>query len=100
VIPLKWLRGRGALALLAVAGCSLACGRGAEPETTGETIAVTVQPARIGSLRYGVRVRHRRPAAAADSVVTADQPAKSLRFHNEGDTVKTGDVLVRLDIPS
>jgi multidrug efflux system membrane fusion protein len=102
VIPLKWIRGRGALALLAVAGCSLACGRAAEQETTAETIAVTVQAARIGSLRDTVSAPGTVvPAAAADFVVTADQPAEIAEIpHNEGDTVKTGDVLVRLDIPS
>ena len=102
MIPLRWLRRRGALALLAVAGCSLACGRGGEKETAAETIAVTVQPARIGSLRDTVSVSGTVvPAAVADFVVTADQPAEIAELpHNEGDTVKTGDVLVRLEIPS
>ena len=85
-----------------VAGCSLACGRGSDPETTAETIAVTVQPARIGSLRDTVSVSGVVvPAAVADFVVTADQPAEIAEIpHNEGETVKTGDVLVRLDIPA
>ena len=85
-----------------VAG-TLACGRGGGEETVaGETIAVTVQPARTGSLRDTVSVSGTVvPAAVADFIVTADQPAEIAELpKNEGDTVKTGDLLVRLDIAS
>ena len=85
-----------------VAG-TLACGRGSgEPEVAGETIAVTVQPARTGSLRDTISVSGNVvPAAVADFIVTADQPAEIAELpKNEGDTVKTGDLLVRLDIAS
>ena len=85
-----------------VAG-TFACSRGSgEEAAAGETIAVTVQPARLGSLRDTVSVSGTVvPAAVADFVVTADQPAEIAELpKNEGDTVKTGDLLVRLDIAS
>ena len=82
---------------------TLACSRGASEEAVaGETIAVTVQPARVGSLRDTVSVSGTVvPAAAGDFVVIADQPAEIAELpKNEGDAVKTGDLLVRLDIAS
>ena len=85
-----------------VAG-TLACSRGGGEQTVaGETIAVTVQPARVGSLRDTVSVSGIVvPAVVADFVVTADQPAEIAELpKNEGDIVKTGDVLVRLEIAS
>jgi membrane fusion protein (multidrug efflux system) len=85
-----------------VAG-TLACSRGSsEQAVAGETIAVTVQPARLGSLRDTVSVSGTVvPATVADFIVTADQPAEIAELpKNEGDTVKTGDLLVRLDIAS
>jgi len=85
-----------------VAG-TLACSRGGGEQTVaGETIAVTVQPARTGSLRDTVSVSGTVvPAAVADFIVTADQPAEIAELpKNEGDVVKTGDLLVRLDIAS
>ena len=79
-----------------------ACGRKSEETVAGETIAVTVQPVRTGSLRDTVSVSGNVvPAAVADLIVTADQPAEIAELpKNEGDAVKTGDVLVRLEIAS
>ncbi len=79
-----------------------ACSRKSEETVAGETIAVTVQPVRTGSLRDIVSASGTVvPAAVADFVVTADQPAEIAELpKNEGDAVKTGDVLVRLDIAS
>ena len=82
---------------------TIACSRKAGEETVaGETIAVTVQPVRTGSLRDTVSVSGNVvPAAVADFIVTADQPAEIAELpKNEGDVVKTGDLLVRLDIAS
>lgn len=89
-------------ALVAATGLAGACSRKAEETVAGETIAVTVQPVRTGSLRDIVSVPGTVvPAAIADMIVTADQPAEIAELpKNEGDAVKTGDVLVRLEIAS
>ena len=86
-----------------LSGLTGACSRkGGEETVAGETIAVTVQPVRIGSLRDTVSVSGNVvPAAVADFIVTANQPAEIAELpKNEGDAVKTGDLLVRLDIAS
>ena len=96
-------RGLGFAVFAALVAGTLACSRGSGEETVaGETIAVTVQPARVGSLRDTVSVSGTVvPATVADFIVTADQPAEIAELpKNEGDTVKTGDLLVRLDIAS
>lgn len=80
-----------------------ACSRGANEETgAGETIAVTVQAARLGSLRDLVTASGTVvPTAAGDFLVTADQPAEIVEVtKSEGDAVKAGEVLVKLDIPA
>ena len=89
--------------LAALTAATIACGRkGGEEAVAGETIAVTVQTVRMGSLRDTVSVSGNVvPAAVADFIVTADQPAEIAELpKNEGDAVKTGDLLVRLEIAS
>ena len=92
-----------AVLLAAVAG-AVGCGRGGDEtgEASGETIAVTVQAARLGSLRDVVSVAGTVvPSVVADFVVTANQPSEIVELpKNEGDAVAAGDVLVRLDVPS
>lgn len=89
-------------AAVAIAG-GAACSRGTDSgEAAGETIAVTVQQARLGSLRDFVSVSGNVvPSAAADFIVTASEPAEIVELpKNEGDTVQPGDLLVRLELPA
>ena len=87
------------LLLAGGAGCS----RGGESnEAAGQTIAVTVQAARIGSLRDLVAATGSVvPTAVGDFLVTSNGPAEIVEVtKNEGDQVKAGDVLVRLEVAS
>jgi len=87
-----------AVPLLAIA----ACGREDAAPAAAETIAVTVQPARLETLREvltlpGTVV----PSTLADFTVVALESAEILELPKaEGATVREGDVLVRFDIPS
>ena len=88
-----------ARAAVATAGCG-----GGDAGTAQQTgaIAVTLAPARLDTMRDvllfpGTVV----PSAIADFVVTASEPAEITELTvNEGDVVKTGDVLVRFEIPA
>jgi multidrug efflux system membrane fusion protein len=73
-----------------------------EGPVAGETIAVTVQEARLGALRDTVTASGNVvPSAAADQLVTATEPAEIAELpRNEGDKVQGGDLLVRLEVPS
>ncbi len=83
--------------VLALAACSRG---GGDAETPIETIAVTVQAVRSGSLRDTVSVSGTIvPASAGDFTVSADQAAEILDItKNEGDEVKAGEILVRLEV--
>ena len=87
------------LAAVAVTGCRRASEEG---PVAGETVAVTVQPARLGTLRDTVSVSGNVvPSAAADFIVTATEPSEIAELpRNEGDKVQSGDLLVRLEVPS
>lgn len=69
-------------------------------QLSSEVIAVTVQQARLGSLRDVVTAAGTVvPLPAADFIVTATESSEIVGLpKNEGDTVQTGDVLVRLDV--
>jgi RND family efflux transporter MFP subunit len=89
------------LALVAL----LAGGCGGSAETTDEAggaIAVTTEAARLETMRDAITINGAiAPAAAADYLVTAPEPAQIAELSlNEGDLVQQGDVLVRFDIPS
>lgn len=95
------MRGSGVAALVIVAG--VACGRGEGPDAaTPTTIAVTVQPARVETLRETIVVPGQVvPTAAADQLVTASEPAEVLEILKaEGEAVQPGDLLVRFEIAS
>jgi RND family efflux transporter MFP subunit len=70
-------------------------------ETT-EKVVVSVEAARLGSIRDGIRVSGTvRPAAGAELLVTAPQPARIVEIpKTEGDMVRKGELLVRFEIPS
>src|SRR5689334_1329472 len=97
------MRARYLLALSLIAAVS-ACGRGKEEAgpAAGETIAVTVQAARIGSLRDVVSAAGTVvPSVIGDFTVFANEPAEIVELpRNEGDAVKAGDVLVKLEVPA
>jgi RND family efflux transporter MFP subunit len=90
-------------ALLGV-GALVACGRGdaADEAASATTIAVTVQPARIDSLRETVVVPGLIvPSAAAEQVVTSPEPAEVVEIPKaEGEAVQHGDLLARFEIAS
>jgi membrane fusion protein (multidrug efflux system) len=87
-------------ALLALA--VVACGRRDPPPPEAETTAVTVQPARLETLREvltlpGTVV----PSAMADFTVIAPESSEIAELPKpEGSAVKEGDVLVRFEIPT
>src|SRR5262245_47375802 len=93
----------GLTALLAMAFVA-ACGGSDEADTAAANgpVSVSVQDARTETLRdvfvaSGIVV----PSASTDWSVTASEPARIAELpKNEGDAVETGDVLVRLEIPT
>jgi multidrug efflux pump subunit AcrA (membrane-fusion protein) len=95
------------LLLLLPALVAFACGpetpRG-QPAADDAEIAIPVaaQPARRGSLRAIIRATGVvTPAAGAEFIVTAPEPARILEIPPaEGNRVARGDVLVRFDVPS
>lgn len=98
------MRTRTAIAIAIVALAAAGC-RGtadADAASAGGGIAVTTVAARLGNVRDvvlspGTVV----PSAIADFLVTAPEPAEIAELPlNEGDEVKAGDLLVRLEIPS
>jgi RND family efflux transporter MFP subunit len=89
-------------ALMAMIGLP-ACGRDAEPSPeAGTSIAVTVQPARLDTLRDVVLGPGTvAPAASGDFTAVAAEPATVVELPKaEGDAVQAGDVLVRLEVPA
>jgi multidrug efflux system membrane fusion protein len=90
--------------VLAAAALSVSCGgnNAAEVDPAAGPLAVSVQDARTETLRdvfvaAGVIV----PAASTDWSVTVAEPARIAELPKaEGDAVATGDLLVRLEIPS
>jgi RND family efflux transporter MFP subunit len=102
---MRFASDRRAVFIVPLIGLALGgCGRGGSESdaVSGETIAVTVQAARLGSLRDVVSASGTVvPATVADFIVTASEPAEIVELpKNEGDAVKAGDVLVRLEVPS
>ena len=81
---------------------SPACGREEPPPAAPVAIAVTVQPARLETLRDVVSVPGTVVVSAmADFVVVASESAEIAELpHAEGDKVREGEVLVRFEIPA
>jgi RND family efflux transporter MFP subunit len=80
-----------------------ACGRSARQETEEEpAIPVLVEPVRLGTIRASISatgVVGTLPGAAF--TVAATQPARIAEItKNVGDTVKSGEILVRFEFPS
>ena len=92
------------MALLAALLLALpACSRETATESAADTsVPVTVQPARLDTLRDVLAVSGLIvPAAATDWSVTATEAARIVELPKaEGDAVETGDLLVRLEVPS
>lgn len=92
--------------LTAVLGCVLAagvrCSRASDSTGNTNVIAVTTQTAKVTTLRDVVALSGTViPLAAADFVVIAPEPCTIAEItKNEGDHVQSGDILVRLDVPS
>lgn len=88
------------LILVAVFAC--ACSRDTPEEVESKTVVpVTTAPAATGNIRSTITVTGMVTAAPdADQVVIAPQPARIAEIpRGEGDRVRTGDVLVRFEIP-
>jgi RND family efflux transporter MFP subunit len=82
---------------------SAGCGGTATEEVVTETVVpVTVAPAEIGSIRAVIHASGLvAPAPGADLVVTAPETARIAEIPKaEGDSVRSGDLLVRFDIPT
>jgi RND family efflux transporter MFP subunit len=88
--------------IMLVAASGATCGSDEAPPVEAAAIAVTVQAARVETLRDtlsapGTIV----PSALADLTVVASQPAEILEIPKaEGAAVSEGDVLVRFEIPA
>ena len=88
-----------AIALAALA----ACGRSSPEEVeTAAVVPVTVEAAVTGTLQSAAHVSgFVEPAPGADFVVTAPASARIVEMPKaEGDVVRSGDLLVRFEIPS
>ena len=89
---------------LVVAFSVAACGRGEEPAegVSGEAIGVTVQQARLGSIRDVVTAAGTVvPSVVGDQTVSASESSEIVELPKaEGEKVEAGDVLVRLEVPS
>ena len=82
---------------------SAACGSPATETVATETVVpVTTEAAATGSIRAVIHATGDvNPAAGAEMVVVAPEPARILEITKaEGDPVRRGDVLVRFEIPS
>src|SRR6476646_2746002 len=80
-----------------------ACGRGAPEEVETEAVVpVSVEAATTGSIQRAADVTGIvEPAPGADLLVSAPASARIAEMPKaEGDTVRTGDLLVRFEIPS
>jgi len=91
------------LAFAAALAAGAACGRDvADPPLESQPIAVTVQAARVDSLRETLSLPGTVvPSALADFVVIAPESAEIAELAKaEGDAVREGDLLVRFDLPS
>jgi RND family efflux transporter MFP subunit len=80
-----------------------ACGPGAPEEVESETVVpVTIEPAQVGRIRAIIHATGTVTAApGAEFVVVAPEAARITEMPKaEGDPVKTGDLLVRFEIPS
>lgn len=79
-----------------------ACGRDDQPSPETQTIAVTVQPARLETLREALSLPGTVvPSALADFSVVAPETAEIAELpHAEGAAVREGDLLVRFEIPT
>ncbi len=88
------------IAVLCVA--AVACGRDEPPPAESQTIAVTVQPARLETLREALTLPGSVvPATLADFTVVAPETAEIAELpHAEGAAVREGDLLVRFEIPT
>jgi membrane fusion protein (multidrug efflux system) len=77
-----------------------ACGRDDPPSPETQTIAVTVQPARLETLREALSLPGTVvPSALADFSVVAPDTAEIAELpHAEGAAVREGDLLVRFEI--
>jgi RND family efflux transporter MFP subunit len=86
-------------ACAAIAACSTQTAEEIDSQTE---VPVKVTPATTGSIRGAVIATGVvRPAPGADLVVIAPEPSRIAEIpHAEGDRVRTGDVLVRFEIPS
>jgi len=92
-----------AVGSLLCAVAAAACGGSAPEEIETETVVpVTAEPARTGSIRAVVHTSGIvQPAPGADLLVTAPESARIAEIPQaEGDFVRSGDLLVRFDIPS
>ena len=98
----SWTASLTVAAATVLIGSTVGCGRGGSEEPVEETIAVTVQQARLGSLRDIVTAAGTVvPASVADFIVTANGPAEIVELpKNEGDAVQAGDILVKFDVAS
>jgi len=90
-------------AALAFMMCLTGCA--SPPDETFETtekVAVTVEPARKGSIQDTLRVTGTiAPAAGAELMVATPAPARILEMPKaEGEIVRRGDLLVRFEIPT
>ena len=91
------------LAILAVTMFVIACQRDAPEEVESETVVpVTAMPADTGSITAEARATGIvTPAPGAELLVIAPEPARIVEMPKaEGDVVKSGDILVRFEIPS
>jgi len=90
--------------LVAIALAALAaCGRSSPEEVeTAAVVPVTVEAAVTGTLQSAAHVSgFVEPAPGADFVVTAPASARIVEMPKaEGDVVRSGDLLVRFEIPS
>lgn len=79
-----------------------ACGREEPPPPESQTIAVTVQPARLETLREALTLPGSVvPSTLADFTVVAPETAEIAELpHAEGAAVREGDLLVRFEIPA
>jgi len=97
------MKHRSLLTADAAIGCLCACRHEAPEETATETpVAVQVEPSRSGPIREVIAATGLVTAApGAELIVTAPEAARIAELPKaEGDRVRTGDLLVRFEIPS
>jgi RND family efflux transporter MFP subunit len=97
----RWHRASALSILFCIA--AVGCSKPATEEVATETVVpVTTEAAATGSIRAVISATGDvNPAAGAEMVVVAPEPARILEITKaEGDPVRRGDVLVRFDIPT